>query len=107
MKMTAGVLLLIPMLLVGCGSSPNREEQARAACERYVKDRVKDDAARFSGEQIYAGSVKTRATIRGQVGFAVASPAPGGPGRVRQSFMCSVEKQHGDWRLVVLTGLQG
>jgi hypothetical protein len=101
-KMTG--LMLLALLAVACsGGRDDRPGHARAACERYVELRLKTTSATFSGEQVEVG--KARATVKGMVDFAMASPAPNAPMRMRQSFTCSVEEK--DWRLVALTGLVG
>lgn len=94
----------VALLLAGCSGVPKDQTgQVRAACERYVNDRLKSPDAKFDGERVEI--VRTRATVGGMVDSQLASPAPGGPTTLRLTFKCSVEQKHGRWNLVAITGL--
>lgn len=98
--------LLVLAAAAGCSSgSKSRPGDVRAACERYVKDRLRQPSAVFSNESVDTRSVKMRAALHGTVDSAIRSPAPGAPTRIRWSFMCAVERHGKRWDLVALTGL--
>ncbi|MCW2944387.1 MAG: hypothetical protein JWR24_1104 [Actinoallomurus sp.] len=105
-----GAYVLVPLLVGGCSGGDGGKDspgQVRAACERYVKDRLKSPSAKFAGEKVTIGAVRTRATMGGMVDSVPSSPSPVVLPMVRYTFRCSVERQHGRWDLVVLTGLDG
>jgi hypothetical protein len=104
--MIAG-LLVVAVAAAGCGGTEDRRAQVRAACERYVKEWLKQPGAAFSGESVKAESAFRRASMDGLVDSAIRSPAPGGPSGIRSHFTCTVRRDGDHWKLVALTGLPG
>lgn len=91
---TAAVCVSV-VLLAGCGKSQPPREQVQAACEKYVTAKAKADHLRsveFVAERVAIGAVRTRATMEGTIEA----------GRVPHEFLCTVERKHGDWGLVIV-----
>jgi hypothetical protein len=102
----ASALALTAIAAAGCSSAKSRPGDVRAACERYVKDRLHQPGVAFSNESVEIGTMRTRASMHGIVESAIPSPPPGGPTRIRLNFICALERHGEHWELVALTGLE-